>query len=1265
MQFSSSSPSIPDRLIWRRDEGNVVFMCGAGVSMPSDGANLPNFCKLTKEVIENLRVREDSNARVMLDTYMKKGMNIPIPYDQVFTELEEEFSPELVRGAICESLVIAETADTKYHKMIQELATCKYGKMKLITTNFDGLFSFGLEHQEYTYPNFPKNIKTKGFSGLVNLHGKCKKYNDSDEGKLVFSMESFGKAYVSSGEVTDFLNEVFSKYTVVFIGCSVDDPPMRYYLSAIADSDMSKYNVYVLQGENQKSVESRWKSMKVKQIRFDSFNCLWETLSLWCDRATKFDTWAASVLEMAQQDPLKLEKWEISQVIHLANHPLGAEKISDHPNPIHENWIFLFDPKFCNIIWPEEKQKKTSLSSNNSFPNFSFENSIGNIKSEDIDNEVYGGDVFDVSPFDGHSSTDWNDLGRINGRNSENLLDRHNFLSDWITKISAKPIVARWAIHQNGLHPALCDKILKHLGTSSNNVEKIMLQVWEDIFESWKTDNQSADLELGQLQNIVKKSKWTSGRVQTYEKLLRPRLKAIRLDRDREMEREIGTPCCVEDVVTFSPEYTNTEIGFSDIDDLEVELMKADRRNLDVAIKLEGKSGQYMHLYLPEILDNVTKDIINGAEIYDIASLAFRYLKRFHRVLNWDVNAALDEYSTWPKDDINIYGHFRVWALHDPKVISDRDVASTITSLPSNFFWEDRYNLDLRYSIANRWKGFSMHDVLRVQEKIVLGDPRYDFLNDTDCMRFKACKSLNMIQLLRDSGCVFESDIDDKIEELKTNCPKWTHQDAIDFDRMLRLKPGIVTKNADYSVLKHAPRHKIADIAETSSGYNVLGQEEDVPFFGFCLEKPDDAISTLRFDASIGNYRRELWGDWFKMDWEDERYRKYLSVTTETLCSASNKQLERMSDYVYYWFSKSSGLYIDHVQKRLRNNLFEKLLCALKSNPSIGSSVYERQDQERIEWEAEAINAPAGQLARALLCYREFESLSDSNQLPLYWRHNALKLLSLEGDSQRFALIPFTQCLQKLHWHLPSWSRNNILGFLKSNNTDTVDAFWEGFSKCPIQDRTLFLEIKDSLLNRVVVHSHMTRGVLEYLSNWVLSGWISKLNGKRLVTNEECEEVLVRGTKKVRELILTYLRNWESPEEGTTTLHMQEVEEFIFSVWPLSKEFITEYTNIRLVELLILNPVVFQKVSSRVIPNLRYSKPSRRSFHVPLDKVIEFAKEYPKGLLDILFYTLPNDIYVWPEHVSEMLDAIKRADGNLVDSKRFRFIQRRLEEHRQ
>ena len=51
MRFFADGPSIPEALLEDRDNGNVVFFCGAGISRP---AGLPGFADLAEQVVQEL-----------------------------------------------------------------------------------------------------------------------------------------------------------------------------------------------------------------------------------------------------------------------------------------------------------------------------------------------------------------------------------------------------------------------------------------------------------------------------------------------------------------------------------------------------------------------------------------------------------------------------------------------------------------------------------------------------------------------------------------------------------------------------------------------------------------------------------------------------------------------------------------------------------------------------------------------------------------------------------------------------------------------------------------------------------------------------------------------------------------------------------------------------------------------------------------------------------------------------------------------------------
>ena len=63
MRFLANGPSIPDELLEARDQGRVVFFCGAGVSRAR--AKLPDFFGLAEKVVERLRVTSAQYDRMI------------------------------------------------------------------------------------------------------------------------------------------------------------------------------------------------------------------------------------------------------------------------------------------------------------------------------------------------------------------------------------------------------------------------------------------------------------------------------------------------------------------------------------------------------------------------------------------------------------------------------------------------------------------------------------------------------------------------------------------------------------------------------------------------------------------------------------------------------------------------------------------------------------------------------------------------------------------------------------------------------------------------------------------------------------------------------------------------------------------------------------------------------------------------------------------------------------------------------------------------
>lgn len=126
MRFFEDGPDIPETLLEARDLGEVVFFCGAGISLP---AGLPDFGRLADRLLDKLTAESSRRAR-------EEGQSL----DYVFKEMVKEFGSAAVDRALAKALRTPRNADLRYHRAAIDLSRGRDGVPKIVTTNFDLLF---------------------------------------------------------------------------------------------------------------------------------------------------------------------------------------------------------------------------------------------------------------------------------------------------------------------------------------------------------------------------------------------------------------------------------------------------------------------------------------------------------------------------------------------------------------------------------------------------------------------------------------------------------------------------------------------------------------------------------------------------------------------------------------------------------------------------------------------------------------------------------------------------------------------------------------------------------------------------------------------------------------------------------------------------------------------------------------------------------------------------------------------------------------------
>ena len=319
MQFNRDGLDIPDELVRCQKQGNVVFLCGAGVSVDS---GMPNFDGLKQYVIDELKADDAPDA----------------PFDELFSWLENKYDRTRIDNIIAQRLTAADDTPTDHHKIIAKLSVDNHRVPRIVTTNFDVLFEKAIDDAKiYEPPTLPQiHFEDAFISGITYLHGRL------NSKKYVLSVEDFAKAYMNEGWAAAFLRELFRNYAVVLCGYGAKDVLVEYFIRGGRGKN-ALYAFASFENEKEKEiVKKRWKELGITPILYledDGHTHLWKSLKAWAQY--KSEDSIRKYAYLPHPLPLHLQ----SQVCESVKTPEGAKDFADLDPPTPANWINVFDER--------------------------------------------------------------------------------------------------------------------------------------------------------------------------------------------------------------------------------------------------------------------------------------------------------------------------------------------------------------------------------------------------------------------------------------------------------------------------------------------------------------------------------------------------------------------------------------------------------------------------------------------------------------------------------------------------------------------------------------------------------------------------------------------------------------------------------------------------------------------------------------------------------------------------------------------------------
>jgi len=1250
MRFHAGGPSIPDDLLVARDEGRVVFFCGAGVSRARAG--LLDFFGLAEKVIDTLGVTTDDPVRKVISEARSLDARVGIPglisADRVFGLLERDFPPREIETAVASALKPLSDVDLSAHQIMLDLAKTPDGKTRLITTNFDLLFELCSPSLPYHKPpHLPDPTRHDLFEGIIHLHGHVDNgYTGACGDGFVLSTSEFGHAYLADGWATQFIRLVLQKYIVVFIGYAADDPPVLYLLEALNRDQKSLSGMYAFQAGNQSDAEAKWRHKGVLPIAYDDTDhhkVLWESLSAWSSRARNTEKWYAEIIEMAQQGPESLLPHERGMVAHVVSTFDGAKRFAASTPPPPADWLCVFDPTI-RFLKPGHLGAYSERGPFfDPFEAYGLENDPVPQKIDPEDDwakrEIPEGvwDCFKASRLDKDLSalTHFSTLRGHFSINLPSLSSRLWEIGIWISRVSPQPCSAWWASHQSGLHVEIQNRVISELERRGTEASPDVRRAWRCLFEAWGWRRKNVH-DWFQIKRFIDLDGWSDATVREAVAIWRPHLK-VTWPYSYGPKPPVASDCkAIYEMINVDVEYPEVHEQVDIPDPHLVTALREFRKNLETAILLEKDHDTYTYLTLPPIEPDPDLEGESSDRYYGISHIFLLYVGLLKRLMVLDPEGVKQECMAWWPEDDNIFARLRIWAGGRSELFSGSEAGRLFISLNDKVFWGAHHKRDLLLGLSNRWRDLPPSVRHRLEKRLLKGYSTSK-LEDKDELKWRAWSSLNRLHWLHNNGCTFSLNLKAETEKLTKLAPEWKRRFASKAAASMEGRGGTVGSDTGYADLVVVPLDRVL-----TKSVEVGGRIPDTftnrdPFAGLAANQPVRALSSLARAAKKGEWPEWAWRTFLNSPARENDKPNFMALVATRLSTAPVEDVATFIHPVSEWLLKCSSVLLNNFPEQFEG-VWSNITKVLRSGVCNSTAVLSRGSKTR-DWPTEALNAPVGKLAQAIMKSPEKEGLKRAKGFPCSWLAYVEELLGLPADHRRYALVMFAFNLPWFYYIDPAWTERSLLSVLE-NDGDDQDAFGGGFcwgAKQP--DDKLFLRIKPWLTTLAKEGHEAGRREGNVVSAILLSAWgrkVVKKSATPLLPNAEFRAILLNADEQFRGHILWLLERWTADEISW----VEKLPIFFNDVWPRQKQAKSPKISAKLCNFVFSNSKVFPVVVDIIVPLL--TKIDREDFFIShLRQAKEgVLAEYPEQALSVLWAVLPDNSSQWPYGVYEALEKI-------------------------
>jgi len=313
MIFTDDGVNLPEQLLQSLASDRLVVFVGAGVSMQAYKEQPPNtyypgFRRLAEVIAQRLgRTITEKDKENLRGGYI----------DRVLGEWDDKTGD--VRSQAASILQENETNQRlDLHRSIIRLVA-RIPTPRIVTTNFDRLLIRAQKDENGQFNTYiaPALPPARRLNGICYLHGSVDEPRD-----MVLTDRDIGRAYMEEGWALRFAHSIFQQFNVLFVGYSLEDPPLRYLSLAlegtagqgrwalIPNRDASEFN----KAEDERD----WQRRNVQPIWYSAnesdYRALERTIGAWgADNSRSFLDRRNVLLEIGKVKPDDLKPHELNR----------------------------------------------------------------------------------------------------------------------------------------------------------------------------------------------------------------------------------------------------------------------------------------------------------------------------------------------------------------------------------------------------------------------------------------------------------------------------------------------------------------------------------------------------------------------------------------------------------------------------------------------------------------------------------------------------------------------------------------------------------------------------------------------------------------------------------------------------------------------------------------------------------------------------------------------------------------------------------------